>query len=346
MKRILFVLIISSYILQLNASKVASFPQLTNPKHLIVDNGQIIISDYPYVYIYSLDDFNLKKKFGGQGEGPGDFYIPQQNMNLKERGMVISASPEYIVASSVGRVSFFNRNGDFQKLSRSKYNKMNAKFIFFRGKLIGFMPGAGGKLTISLFDPEMKNQKIILECKYWFNWTTFEPSNMFDRASDSLLYATDDNKIFLSLGDSPRLSIDAFDPDGNKQFAITHKIETTRISKEFIAQCIDHFRAKFRAKSNHPLIKEIIDTMPEVFPAVRDMYADNGRLYVITFKESAGQTQVLVFSTKGNFLKKANLPVKERNVEKLFSFSIYGNKFYQLVENEAEEWELFVTPIK
>jgi hypothetical protein len=346
MKKLLIVIVFFSCFLQLDAAKVATFPQVANPKHLIVDNGQIIISDFPYIYIYSLDDLSLKKRIGGQGEGPGDFYIPQGNMNLKERGLVISVSPGYIAASSVGRVSFFKRNGDFHKLSRSKYNLLNAKFMFFSGKLLGFMPRAGGKMTVSLFDPDLVKQKKIMEYDYWLNWPTFEMTDMFDRASDTLLVAAADNKIFLTRGDSPRLSIDAFDLDGNKLFTIERNIENVKISEEFIVRCREHFQAKFRIKSDHPEIKKIIETLPEVFPAVRAMCAADHKLYVVTFKEAAGQTLVLVFSTKGDFLEEISLPVKEKDPEKLFPFSVNKNKFYQIVESEKnEEWELFVTPI-
>ena len=71
-------------------------PELVNPRYLVVAGNQFIISDYPYIYIYSSRNFRLQRKIGGVGEGPGEFDIPQENMNLKERGLLISVCADSI----------------------------------------------------------------------------------------------------------------------------------------------------------------------------------------------------------------------------------------------------------
>ena len=83
MKRMLTILTIFFCVLILYAQKAAILSELLNPRYMIVDNHQVIISDYPNIYLYSLEDFKLKKKIGNKGEGPGEFYIPLENMNLK-----------------------------------------------------------------------------------------------------------------------------------------------------------------------------------------------------------------------------------------------------------------------
>ncbi len=343
MKIMLIALTFFSCFLLLYSQKAATFSELVDPRYLIVDNGQIIISDYPHIYLYSLEGFRLKKKICKAGEGPGEVYIPMENMNLKERGLVITVCPDYISANSVGRVSYFKRNGDFLRLTKIPYN-INSKFLFLCEKLLGFIPKKG-KLSVFLFDSNLAKRKKILECDYWLRFDSQKMENFFDRASDTLLTAVHDNKIFLTRGDAPFLAIDVFDFNGNKLFTIKHRMGKVKISRHFVDRVHKHFRLKFRNKNSDYFIKNL--NLPGHFPAVRNLCTADHKLYVVTFKEEAGKTEVLVFAVDGKFLGKIRLPVKERNPEQLFPFSFSDDTFYQLVENEENEnWELFVTPIE
>lgn len=337
------VLMILCCLLRLYAQRVATFSELVDPRYLIVDNRQVIISDYPHIYLYSLDNFSLEKKISGAGEGPGEVYIPLENMNLKERGLLITVCPDTIAASSVGRVSYFKRNGDFIKLTKIPYN-INSKFLFLGEKLLGFIP-RNGKLSVFLFDSNLDKRKKIQVCDYWLTFDDNKMENFFDRAGDTLLAAVHDNKIFLTRGDAPVLAIDVYDFNGDKRFTINHPVEKVKIPMDFVDRIHKHFRLKFRNKNSDYFIKNL--NLPDYFPAVRTFYTADRKLYVITFKEEAGKTEVLVFASGGKFQGKIHLPVKERNPEQLFPFSFSNDRFYQLVENEENEtWELFVTPIK
>ena len=344
MRLILIVLtLLSHFLLLFPQGAAAAFPELVDPRYMIVDNGQIIISDYPHLFIYSLSDYSLTRKIGRAGEGPSEFDLPKQNMNLKDRGLVISVCPDYISAGSVGRVSYFKRNGDFLRLTKIPYG-INSKFLFLCDKLLGFIP-QDGKLSVFLFDVNMNKQGKILECDYWLDFKRNEMENFFDRASDTLLTAVQDNKIFMIRGDAPSFAVNVFDFDGRKLSTIKHKTEKIKIPKSFVDRIHEYFRLKYRSKNSDYFIKNL--NLPDDFPAVRKLCAADHKLYAVTFKETAGKTEVLIFSTKGDFLEKIRLPVKERNPEQLFPLSISNDTFYQLEENEEKEnWELFVTPIK
>jgi uncharacterized protein YlbG (UPF0298 family) len=61
------------------------------------------------VFIYSLKDFKLVKKFGKAGEGPREFRIlPQLPLN-------IDARTDQIIVNSFGKVSYFTKQGEFIK---------------------------------------------------------------------------------------------------------------------------------------------------------------------------------------------------------------------------------------
>ena len=57
----------------LTAEKILTFSELVNPHKIIVAGDEIIIEDFPKIYVYSVKDFKLKHSFGKEGEGPNNY---------------------------------------------------------------------------------------------------------------------------------------------------------------------------------------------------------------------------------------------------------------------------------
>ena len=51
------------------AQKGIIIPEIVNPKVMQIASNNLFITDGMSVYIYSMDDFKLKKRFGQKGEG-------------------------------------------------------------------------------------------------------------------------------------------------------------------------------------------------------------------------------------------------------------------------------------
>jgi hypothetical protein len=342
MKRTVIIVGVFLCVLFLHAEKTHTFFDLLNPRYLIVDNNQIIISDYPHVYLYSLDDYSLIKKIGREGQGPGEFHVIQANMNLKERGLVVSVNPDHIAANSTSRLSYFTRKGDFIREIKLPYG-INAKFLSLGDQLLGFLPLRGGKLSVTLFDTELKKKEEILNCDYWFNLQSREQANFFDRASDTLFVSVYKDRIYLARGDAPLFAIHVFDFEGNKLFIVEHNSEKFKIPSSFIDEIHEHFKIKFQRSANY-MIKNL--NLPKHFPAIRNFNIQDDKIYVLTFKKVSHESEVLIFDTKGSLIKKVFLPVKAMNPEHLCPFSFYKDKFYQLIFNEETgNWELYITDI-
>jgi hypothetical protein len=96
------------------------FPDPRNPEKIFVDGNRLYITEFPTVYIYSLPGFRLIKKFGRSGEGPQEF----------KRQIHLTVQPGYIMVQSIGKVSFFTRDGDAGEEFKSPY-------IFRVGKAFG-----------------------------------------------------------------------------------------------------------------------------------------------------------------------------------------------------------------
>ncbi len=342
MKRIVIIVGVFLCALFLHAEKAHTFFDLLNPRYLIVDKNQIIISDYPHVYLYSLDDHSLIKKIGREGEGPGEFHVIQANMNLKERGLVVSVCSDHIAANSTSRLSYFTRKGDFTREIKLPYG-INAKFLSLGDQLLGFLPLKGGKLSVTLFDSDLNKLKEILNCDYWFNLQSREQADFFDRASDTLFVSVYKNRIYLARGDAPLFAIHVFDFEGNKLFTVEHDSEKFKIPSSFIDEIHEHFKIKFQRGASY-FIKNL--NLPKYFPAIRNFSVQDDKIYVMTFKKVSHENEVLIFDVKGNILKKVSLPVRAMNPEHLCPFTFYKDKFYQLTFNEeTEKWELHITDI-
>lgn len=86
-------------------------PQLDKPENIVISNGQILITQFPKVFVYSQKDFKYLFDFGKKGEGPQEFaqYIRIQ----KKKGK--------IVVGSHMKLSYYTLDGKFIKEVRSKY---------------------------------------------------------------------------------------------------------------------------------------------------------------------------------------------------------------------------------
>jgi hypothetical protein len=70
-KKIMMVFILLFFTSFVWAEKPVALSDLVNPKTITIEGNQIYITELDSIFLYSLNDFKLQKKFGGKGEGPG-----------------------------------------------------------------------------------------------------------------------------------------------------------------------------------------------------------------------------------------------------------------------------------
>ena len=98
-KYVLFILVLS-FTFIMPGEKIVPMPELHNPATIIVDQGQILVAEFPHIFVYSLDDFKFIIKFGQKGEGPEEFF-------QYTRIQVDPKQPQYIVINSHMKMSYF-----------------------------------------------------------------------------------------------------------------------------------------------------------------------------------------------------------------------------------------------
>ncbi len=96
------------------AEKVAVLREIDKPQAIAIDQNQLYITQQASVFIFSLTNFSLRKKFGRLGEGPEEFSI------LPYRPLGIDVSTDQIIINSLGKISYFSKSGRFLREVRSK----------------------------------------------------------------------------------------------------------------------------------------------------------------------------------------------------------------------------------
>lgn len=327
------ILVLSLFILNSNLnSKIVKLPDLINPKAILIDKDQVFICDGPSIYIYSLNNFTLKKKFGKAGEGPQEFRF------VRTVGINIGLDSEYIIVSSISRVSFFSRNGDFVKIinPRSYIGSIKSLGKRFVGDSVAHENGAEYR-TINIYSMDFNKKKEIFR-KYC--WNDQKELDLISYTNFPIICVNND-KIFVNGNDE----IYVFDSQGKKVNTISHNYEKIEITNADKKNILDYFQTGFYKnfmESFGRLVK-----FSKYFPAIRTYTIADQKIYVATYKVIEGKREFFIFDVSGKFLKKTLLPLHGDNMVFLHPYTIYKHMLYQLLEStDGDKWELHITEIK
>lgn len=336
MRRISFLLIFLFVLTSLVYNeKVATLEEIINPQIIMLDKDQVFITQGAKIFIYSLKDIKVQKTFGRRGDGLGEFKLIPHLDGLR---IELNIRPGFIFVYSMGKISYFSREGKFKKELR--VNPGRVRSLSPLGKHFVGMEQAledGIRyLTTNIYDPDIKKIKEVYRLK-----SRLQKNNKFSplglRTSAFQVY---DNKIFVE--NNTEGIINAYDKKGDKLFSLNlnKKCEKIKITGDKKQGYHDYFKRQYK-------ILETRLEFPEYFPAIRNYWVADKKIYVRTYKNKDGNSQFILFGLGGKFLRKVYLTIVDKNINNPYPFSIYNGKIYQLIANEENErWELHVTDIK
>jgi len=349
--KIKFVVVVLLILLagSLYSTEIKKLPQLVYPKNLEVKNDRILITDFPDIYLYTIKNFKLIKKFGNRGEGPGEFTIDQIVMDWKLAGLRSDISENCILVNSQGRLSFFDLNGEFLKMKKVQSERGWSCFKTIKNNFVAserIRKGNDMFFSIKTYDNNLKEIREITRYPFWIrnrNYLKSSGYDFFERANGTLSFVTESGLIYISRNNSPEVHIDIFNPEGKLLKTINYKTEKVRIAESFIKEVYKHYRLKFKLGYDSNVK---MTTFPVNFPGLRKFFVDKGEIYIITYKRESDQNEFIVLDQNGKFVKKRMLPVIEANPDHLYPCTVHNGFFYQIVEvEEDEEWELHITRI-
>lgn len=336
-KTIIFGIILSLSLFTL-AKKIAQLPDLMKPVQMEIGKDRIFISEGTTIYIYSLNDFSLLKKFGKAGEGPREFKV-----NPFGPPMVIAVMYNKLWVSSDTKLSTWTLNGDFIKEKKVPPFQV---FLPAMDKYVasGTSQGKNNKnfLNIGLYD---ENLKMIKEL-YQSDWE-IGPNFSWNFPMGAFTYNIYKNKIYL-IAAREGFAIDVFDLEGNKIQGIRKKYQELEVPASYKSEILKWFQTSPDFKQFFEFFKQRL-SFKSHFPAIQWMLVTDNRIYVFTFKQKNGLTECQILDLKGTELKRSFLPLKglRGNTFDLPVFTVFNMDFYTLIENDDEEvWELHRVNLK
>lgn len=326
-----------------SATKVIPLQGLNKPEQQVaVDNDRMYVIEGTTIYIYSLSDFKLIKKFGKRGEGPQEF------MTSPYMGPVgalwIDVESEHLLVKSLGKLSWFTKNGDFVKETKSPVPFL-WMFYTHGEKYVGLKYEVGDVRydVLAAFNEKLEEIKELDRMEDGFQLgkgMTVLKQNPVQRVYKDRLYTAWDINF----------QIKVYDTDFKLLFSIKHPVERLKVSEDLKKKIIEFFKTSQMTKNYYEMMKPI--RFPESFPALQNLFISEDKIYAITFNstspdEFTDNTETLIFNLKGKFLEKVILPIKRMDPIMQYPFTIHKGKLYQLIENEDEEqFEVHITEIR
>jgi uncharacterized protein YlbG (UPF0298 family) len=331
MKLLVFVQAVLTLVVSVSPVSVARFPELEDPTAVVIDQDQVFITDGVTIYIYSLKDFKLQKKFGKSGPGAQDFKLYE----YRSKPIYINVLPNRIMVESFGRISYFTRKGNFLELIQPRDYFMLAKPVgenftaqrYTRRNNTWY-------ICLDLYNSRFERCKEILRLKDSSQHR--ERRKLLSRARTYCTYA---NKLFTAV--KKDFIIDVFDHRGERLYSINQEYQKVKVTKAYIKSRLENAKEIYRERPVAYEYFEMSALFPDYFPAIAHLYAEDGVLYVRTWKREKEKTEFYLFDMTGKFIKKILLPLAQKNAAVYYPFTFHNSKLYQLVKDRDKKiWEL------
>lgn len=314
------------------AKKLATLEGLMRPDMTVFGNDRLYVTEKASIYIYSLKDFKLIKKFGKAGEGPQEFKVIQFGTPL----IAIPLKGKLYVAS-FGKLSMFNAEGEYIS------EQVIPPFIVpipFLDKWLG-TGMANNEKKESLLSVCLYNGKFEKEKELYITDFKVGQSFVMDMPMTSFAFLPDKDRIYLAAG-KDGFAIDVFDKTGKKLYRISREHKPMKVGADYK----DKTEAWFKHDPDYRVAWDFFKTRLSYkthYPAIREMFVEDDRIYVLTYKNKDELSELIIMDLKGKEQKRVfvNAPLR-MGMDYYPKYTIYNKAFYTLLENEEDEtWELF-----
>ena len=336
MKRTVFAaLILCVANLAVADGRVGVLKEIFKPDRLLVAREYVYVGEKHRVTVYAREDLRLVRQFGRAGEGPQEFKLGHGVNSLG-----IDVVGNELVIGSVGKMSLFSLDGVFIK--EFKVPAFNRLLPVPGGYIASTslpVPEGFPVQAVVRLDEKMNRREVLLK--------TDNPQGMgarFQVPRPRTLFRVNGGRIYLA-DDAETLSIKVFDLAGRPVSVIAGPGEPLAVSREFKQRLETFYRTSPNWKDYWDYVKQHL-AFPEYFPAVRDLFADRGLIYVQTFMYRNGNVQWLVFDEAGDVKRRVWLPLDDYYTDEPTLHGVREGFYYYLRENpDKEVWKIHAVPI-
>jgi hypothetical protein len=319
------------------SKKLAVLPQLTAPNTIDIYGDELYVLEDAEVYVYSLKDYRLLRRFGKRGEGPGQL-MPNTEVPL---AMTIVNGSVYL-------------NSQLKMIKYSKEGKSLAEQqIPFSFQTIPFGKNyASIKIGLrhdihsfiaTLLDPGFNN----LEHFYSRERISRSQRGKLSLPPEIIIIRCSGDKIFLFDQQSRGFVINVYDSQGKQLKPIKMDYQRIKTSDSFERDAIAWFKAQPSFRMAAEELREMI-YFPDYLPVIRNFLARKGRLYIQTYKTENHLSEFIILDVEGRLIKRLYLPgfansPLQFNASHTFTF--YNDKYYYLEEHDRG-WEINMEELK
>jgi hypothetical protein len=328
---ILFLMFVFS---PLTAQKKIALKELRNPENMVIDNENIYIGEGTQIHIYQRQDGTYKKKFGQTGRMEGQF------VTLPGMAVEPYLYKDELMVNSLGRMSFFSKNGDF--LREIKIGSHWLMFPF-KDKFVGYYELEDkevGFVTATIYDSKFKTVKEIARWKHLYQ---AKKDEMY-LVSEPNVFQIYQDEILVAMGNQCEIKV--FNEKGQQTRVIKKDVPKLKVTESFKKKCINFLKKDPRFFSQSVVIRQNF-IFPEYFPAIRYFSIDQQKIYVLTYNQQPGKSEFYIFNVNGTFEQAKFIPfIDEKGFDVLSKYTIKDNFIYQLHwDNAGQVWKLMIHPI-
>jgi hypothetical protein len=309
---------------------------ISRPAMFLVKNNKIYILDQATVFIYSLKDGKLIKKFGKAGEGPQEF-----KMGGGGRPLSMSFDKEMLMVNSLYRLSFFDLEGNF--IREEKISVDNLLFPV-KDKYVGIGPvpveNKSQFVGFTLFDQKFTSQKVVFVGDFEIGNT----QKLLLPVTGFTYNPVYKDKIYINAS-SDEFKINVLNTSGVIEHTIRKMYPKQKIPAVFKEEALDFFKKHPVFKNEFDYIKQVLQ-IREYFPPIRDLQISEDAVYVITYQRKGELWECLKLDLQGNETGKIFIPLQQYEHVTFYPllYSVCQSKIYTLVDDmENESWKVYVT---
>jgi len=320
-------------------TKVITMNGLMKPAMIMVKDNQMYILEKTTIFIHSLRDFKLIKKFGREGEGPREFMARTYGPPMS-----LSYASGQLVVNSNNKLSYFDKNGNF-----IRERKAFANLVLFQVKdnFVAIGPAIDTekrfRICYRLFSSDLKEIKNLFHTNISVN-----PQDYIILPMTAIGHNPGYKDMLVIGASDTDFVIDIFDYTGKKIRRITKDFEKIEIPEKFKRDTHTWFKNESVYKQFYDSIKGFIK-FKDYFPAIRDVLVADDTIHVITYKTKNNLWECILLDMKGNEKKRIFVPISRYMPFTYYPllYSVENGIFYSLVEDEEEEvWQLHTVSLK
>lgn len=328
MKTILAIVLLGLLlIVPVQGEKLGEFIDINNPNFIQISGGKIYILEKANVYVYSLKDLTLIKKFGKQGNGPGE---------LNVGGPVIGQMQlvgKHVCVNTFNKIVRFSLDGTFVDEARFPFIALQATPFgdgFAVSKLAMADTGAN-RVGVFLFPKSLENGKEL----YGREYMDFRKTGKLELVPKLfMIRAAGDRLVMLDHEEGGIMKV--FSKDGTQVLKAPLNIEAVKTTDSFRAELMEWTKSQPQFKMIPEQVLKMI-YVPDVLPSFKNFITADGKIFVHTFLQKDGKSKLVVLDMKGKPLKNFWLEGLEKDIIMPSPYAYYEGGLYYLKENVDEE---------